>query len=98
MKVTLYTFCGKINIHFHDTLKYIKSKLVNQKNKRLKSQIYTELTTPTYCIDDSLLMCSVIQYHLPAQALCGMAENQSGSETSVRTETFMHFSVGRWLE
>lgn len=98
MKVTSYTFCGKINIPFHDNLKYIKTKLVNPPKKRLKSQIHIEMTAPTYCIDDSLSMCSVIQYHLSAQALCGMAENQSGSKTSIRTETFMHFSVGKWLE
>lgn len=36
MKVTLYTFCGKINIHFHDNLKYIKSKLVNPPKKEAK--------------------------------------------------------------
>lgn len=32
---------------------------------------------------------------MSAQGLCGMAENQSGTKKSTRTETCMHGSVGK---
>lgn len=58
MKVTSYTFCGKINIHFHDNLKYIKTKLVNPKKEAKEPNLYRD--DSSYILYDSVVLYSTI--------------------------------------